>query len=224
MRADVVHRDAIVIAVKGCCRGNGQASSRGSIGVFFHERTRLNRSLKVEEARTSQRADLLAAIRALKIAVVVRTKYAGRPGPLGPWRKLRRVVVKTNSRYVIDGMTVWMAKWEGNGWRNAKGKDVVNEELFRRLEGLVRKLEKLMVGVQWWCVEREANWEAWALADGALRGVGEGEALRRGGGDGGVRGEGNGGVDVDVDELSRDMEGMMLAKSLAGKDLGGVAL
>lgn len=41
--------------------------------------------------------------------------------------------ITSDSRYLIDGMTKWMANWIRNGWRNAKGEDVSNQDLWRRL-------------------------------------------------------------------------------------------
>jgi ribonuclease HI len=45
-----------------------------------------------------------------------------------------RVCVVTDSRYVHDGMTSWMAGWKRKGWRTAAGDPVKNKELWLQLE------------------------------------------------------------------------------------------
>jgi ribonuclease HI len=52
------------------------------------------------------------------------------------------VELVTDSSYVGDGITKWMAKWKLNGWRR-KGKggwtEVKNEDLWRKLDTLLAK-------------------------------------------------------------------------------------
>ena len=75
-----------------------------------------------------------------------------------------------DSRYLVDAMTDWIFKWEGNGYRNARGERVVNEDLFRRLEQAVDDLSDVRVDVQFWHVRREDNGVADWLANAALDG------------------------------------------------------
>jgi ribonuclease HI len=44
------------------------------------------------------------------------------------------VVLTTDSKYVIGGISLWIAEWKRRGWKNATGKPVKNEDLWRRLE------------------------------------------------------------------------------------------
>ena len=46
-----------------------------------------------------------------------------------------RVCVVTDSRYVCDGMTSWMAGWIRRGWKTAGGAPVKNQEVWRALAG-----------------------------------------------------------------------------------------
>ena len=68
-------------------------------------------------------------------------------------------------------MTEWLFKWEGNGYRNAKGQAVMNGELFRELQNELACLTDAGVEVQFWHVAREDNSEADQLANDALDGV-----------------------------------------------------
>ena len=43
------------------------------------------------------------------------------------------VKLSTDSRYVMDGLTKWVAGWKRNGWRTADKKPVKNAELWHAL-------------------------------------------------------------------------------------------
>jgi ribonuclease HI len=45
-----------------------------------------------------------------------------------------RVCIVTDSRYLHDGMTSWMAGWKRRGWKTASGDSVKNKELWLQLE------------------------------------------------------------------------------------------
>lgn len=45
-----------------------------------------------------------------------------------------RACVVTDSRYLHDGMTSWMAGWKRRGWKTAGGDPVKNRELWEALE------------------------------------------------------------------------------------------
>ncbi len=49
------------------------------------------------------------------------------------------VVVVTDSRYLLDGMTSWMAGWKKRGWRTAAGDPVKNKQLWLDLEAEVAR-------------------------------------------------------------------------------------
>ena len=44
-----------------------------------------------------------------------------------------RVEIFSDSRYVIDGMTKWMAGWQAKNWKNASKDPVKNQDLWQRL-------------------------------------------------------------------------------------------
>ena len=45
-----------------------------------------------------------------------------------------KVVVYSDSKYVIDGITKWLPKWKSNHWRTSADKPVKNSDLWRRLD------------------------------------------------------------------------------------------
>ena len=53
---------------------------------------------------------------------------------LNALRAPSRARVHTDSRYVMDGATKWLARWKTSGWKTADKKPVKNEDLWRELE------------------------------------------------------------------------------------------
>ena len=70
-----------------------------------------------EKSTTNNRMELMAAIEALK--------------SLPEGRAIRLV---TDSTYVKDGITSWMANWKRNGWKTAAKKPVKNVDLWQALD------------------------------------------------------------------------------------------
>lgn len=70
-----------------------------------------------EPSTTNNRMELKAAIEALN--------HLDRPC---------NVSVYSDSQYVQKGISLWMAKWKRNGWRNAKKKPISNKDLWMQLE------------------------------------------------------------------------------------------
>ncbi len=54
-----------------------------------------------------------------------------------------RVCVVTDSRYLHDGMTSWLAGWKRRGWRTAAGDPVKNRELWLALEAAAAEHERV---------------------------------------------------------------------------------
>jgi ribonuclease HI len=69
-----------------------------------------------EPLTTNNRMELTAAIRGLEAL--------NRPC---------RVVLSTDSRYVMDGLTKWLAGWQRNGWKTAAKQPVKNADLWQEL-------------------------------------------------------------------------------------------
>jgi ribonuclease HI len=47
----------------------------------------------------------------------------------------------TDSKYVMQGLTEWLAKWKSNGWKTAAKKPVKNIDLWQQLEAEVAQHE-----------------------------------------------------------------------------------
>ena len=52
----------------------------------------------------------------------------------------QKVEVKTDSQFVINCITKWVANWKRNGWKTAAGKPVINKEDLIELDKAVDSL------------------------------------------------------------------------------------
>lgn len=103
----------------GACSGNPGPGGWGAL-LVAREGDRVVREKELsggEAETTNNRMELLAAINALETL--------DRPSAL---------TVVTDSVYVKNGVTQWIAGWKRNGWRTAQKKPVKNEDLWQRLD------------------------------------------------------------------------------------------
>lgn len=63
---------------------------------------------------------------------------------------LSRICIKTDSRYVLQGL-IWCKKWTENGWVKADGEPVANRELWETIFGLYTDLidQNVIVDLMW---------------------------------------------------------------------------
>ena len=104
----------VEIFTDGACSGNPGPGGWGAIlRAGAHEREISGG----ERETTNNRMELTAAIKALETL-----------------KKPSNVVLHTDSRYLLDGVTKWLKRWKANGWKTADKKPVKNEDLWRTLE------------------------------------------------------------------------------------------
>jgi len=181
---DDAHIDTVVIAVDGACRNNGKPSAEASYGVFFHRDNHQWNECAVlpDDFTTNQQAELAAGLNALRLAKRLRwlnTDECGRPRRQGPMRRLSRVLITSDSSYLVNAMTDWIYKWRQNGYLNSRDQPVTNAGLFQQLEAEVQELNDLDVEVQFWHVPRAENVMANMLASAALDGETASDRMRR---------------------------------------------
>ncbi|PYH40478.1 ribonuclease H1 [Aspergillus saccharolyticus JOP 1030-1] len=143
--------------VDGNCHRNGQPDAIAAAAAILLRRygpkKGWTRSLPASPPPTNQRAEITAIILALEQALA---RY-----PLLHTRPKMRVTIYSDSQYAVKCMTKWRYKWTGNGWRNTRGREVVNRDLLEQaaeLDRQVRQLGRLKVRYEW--IAREENWQA----------------------------------------------------------------
>ena len=53
---------------------------------------------------------------------------------------MRCIILFSDSKYVIDGITKWIKKWKINNWKSSNKKPVKNVDLWKELDELTKKL------------------------------------------------------------------------------------
>jgi len=104
----------VEVFTDGACTGN---PGPGGWGVVLRAGAQEKELSGGERATTNNRMEMTAAIRALEALKIP-----------------AEVTIFTDSRYLMDGATKWMANWKRNGWKTADKKPVKNEDLWRALE------------------------------------------------------------------------------------------
>ncbi|KAL8959206.1 MAG: hypothetical protein Q9183_005676, partial [Haloplaca sp. 2 TL-2023] len=168
------HNECLVVAVDGACRDNGTSNAKGACGIFWGRNSQYNHSRQLAGVRgasiTSQKAELLACVEAL---VMVRnmknhTTVGGALLEQIDPARFPHVIIKTDSGYLVDGMTQYRKKWMVNGYKNARGGPLVNGQWFIRLIQETQMLEDLGVHVYFWKVPASFNKDAGKLARDVL--------------------------------------------------------
>jgi ribonuclease HI len=74
---------------------------------------------------TNQRAELYAIYKS--IIYVLRYYIFG------------TLIIYTDSKYSMDSLTVWIKNWKKNGWKTANDKEVLNQDIIRKIDFLLGK-------------------------------------------------------------------------------------
>jgi ribonuclease HI len=138
----------IEIWTDGACSGNPGPGGWGAVLKAGETEKEISGA---EGATTNNRMELTAAIEALEAL-----------------KRPSKVRLHTDSQYVKNGLTQWMAGWKRKGWRNSEGKAVANVDLWQKLDAAAARHE-----VDWRWVRGHAgnamNERADALARAAIK-------------------------------------------------------
>jgi len=104
----------VEIYTDGACRGNPGPGGWGAVLIAGRHRKTMHGGAP---ETTNNRMELTAAIEALNA-------LKGR----------RKVVLHTDSKYVMDGISQWLANWKQRGWKTAGRKPVKNQDLWMALD------------------------------------------------------------------------------------------
>ena len=145
-------RPAVEIFTDGACSGN---PGPGGWAAILRAGAREKEISGGEIATTNNRMEITAAIRALQSL-----------------KRPSAIMLHTDSRYLLDGITLWLPRWKANGWKTADKKPVKNADLWRELEAAA-----FHHAIQWHWVEGHSghpeNDRADALARAAIRELGQ---------------------------------------------------
>jgi ribonuclease HI len=120
------------IFTDGACSGNPGPGGWGALLRYGEVEKELSGG---EAATTNNRMELMGAISALEAL-----------------KRPTRVRLHTDSTYVRDGITRWLAGWKAKGWLTADRKPVKNRDLWERLEAAARQHD-----IEWIWVKGHSN-------------------------------------------------------------------
>jgi ribonuclease HI len=104
----------VVAYTDGACKGN---PGRGGWGAWLRWNEHERRLFGGESVTTNNRMELMGAIMALESL-----------------REPCRILLHTDSQYVMKGITEWMPGWKRKNWKTADNKPVKNVDLWQRLD------------------------------------------------------------------------------------------
>ena len=111
-------RNKIIIFTDGASKGNPGPGGFGAVIVLPEDEViELGGS---EKHTTNNRMELAGAIMAFEEIL----------------KREEDILVYTDSKYLIGGMTEWIFNWQKNGWRSAAKKAVANQDLWEKLAEL----------------------------------------------------------------------------------------
>ncbi|MEL6257740.1 MAG: ribonuclease HI [Pseudomonadota bacterium] len=128
----------------GACSGN---PGPGGWGALLKSNDAEKEIYGGEPDTTNNRMELMAAIEALNSL-----------------KGACSVVLHTDSQYVKDGLTKWMAGWKRNGWKTAAKKPVKNQDLWMALDDACSRHD-----IEWRWVKGHAGDEGNERADALAR-------------------------------------------------------
>ncbi|XP_061478834.1 ribonuclease H1 isoform X2 [Rhineura floridana] len=137
--------DYAVVYTDGCCSSNGRNNARAGTGVYWGPNHPLNSSERLPGRQTNQRAEIHAACKAIEQARS---------------QNIKKLVIYTDSKFTIKGMTSWVQNWKDNDWKTCKGTEVINKEDFERLAKLSEGVD-----IQWMHIPGHAGFPGNEAAD-----------------------------------------------------------
>jgi ribonuclease HI len=141
-------KPSVFIFTDGASPGNGQPGARAGCGIVY-SLLQPGMSFPLERAPdgsepTSNRAESRAVIGALTMR-------------FWPGEGFFKLVIGTDSEYVVKGVTEWCQKWKANGWKTASGTSVKNQDLWELLLEKIEGFEGDGFSVQFFQLKREWN-------------------------------------------------------------------
>jgi len=146
-------KDYLQIYTDGSCFKNGCKGAYGGIGVWFGKGHHQNCHEPITGKVTNNIAELYAAIHALKITP----------------KEHKKIQILSDSKYLIDGMNIWIKNWVPNGWKTYENNPVKNVEHFKELYRLCKKRERVVFNYVPGHVGVIGNEEADKLAKGIVQ-------------------------------------------------------
>mgnify|MGYP001376196787 CR=1 FL=1 len=110
-------KNEITIYTDGACKGNPGIGGWGAVIKFSNNIEK--RIYGYNNETTNNRMELTAAIMSLSIL-----------------DEKSKVILYTDSKYLMDGINQWILKWKKNSWKTSNNKEVKNMDLWKKIDEL----------------------------------------------------------------------------------------
>lgn len=116
---------ALEIYTDGACQGNPGPGGWGA--MIYYPSGKVKRLSGGEKDTTNNRMEMQAVIEALAAV-----------------NDSEGVVLYSDSKYLLKGVTEWMSGWKKKSWKTASGSPVKNKDLWQKIDGYQQSLD-----IQW---------------------------------------------------------------------------
>ena len=135
----------ITIYTEGACSGNPGVGGWGAILLYQEHKKEIYGG---DKYTTNNKMELTAVIEALSALK----------------KENCDIEIYTDSQYVKKGITEWLFGWKKNNWKNSKKQEVLNRDLWEKLDILTSKHK-----IEWFWVKGHNNDELNERADELAR-------------------------------------------------------
>jgi len=119
----------IHVYTDGACSKNGQIGAKAGYGIWWAKDHELNQS-EVADRNTNNAAEIQAVTETIKLAKL---------------HDMKKILVHTDSNFLIDCVTKWMKNWKKNGWMTAKKEPVKNRVELEALDEALEMSPRVLV-------------------------------------------------------------------------------
>ena len=112
-------KNNVVIYTDGACKGN---PGEGGWGAILEFSGKTNNIYGYQKNTTNNRMEIIAAIEAVKSI-----------------KEASNIIIYTDSKYLMNGINIWMHSWKKNNWKTSGNKDVKNVDLWKVIDELNSK-------------------------------------------------------------------------------------
>ncbi|MFH1727308.1 MAG: ribonuclease HI [Pseudomonadota bacterium] len=125
-------KNEVIIYTDGSCSGN---PGPGGYAAILLQEAKKHEITGGQRLTTNNRMELIAAISGLIMC-------SGKC----------EIILHSDSKYLVDGITKWLPSWKKNKWRKSDKKEIENIDLWQMLDLLNNKLK-----ITWRWVKGHAN-------------------------------------------------------------------
>ncbi|CRL19653.1 Polynucleotidyl transferase, ribonuclease H fold [Penicillium camemberti] len=147
--------DEFLIYTDATCLDNGKTNARAGCSFVYNDSASGWARFPLEFKGPSGEQYILTVHRAHIRAVIAALRYKD-------WAAdgFSRLVIATDSDYLVEGITDLIREWLHSDWVSTSGEPIKNRDLWERLLGEVEILEEKGISVQFWRIPKELNVKA----------------------------------------------------------------